>query len=138
MLFAKTTIREVKLEIALQLFQCYVQPIFDYNLVVWTSDFRPSYDKDLNAVFTLFLKRYLGVNYGTRSCLVHFITGTKPLTHSLLEKAQVQVEKIESINLSFKVEPKELLVVTSRSRRPFPNYDPIEAIPTGFWVSEVI
>ena len=89
-------------------------------------------------VFTMFLKRYLGINYGTRSCLLHILPGTKPLTHSILENAQERVEKIEKINLSFNVEHREILVVTSRERGPLPKYNPIEIIPTGFWVSEVM
>ena len=126
------------LDVALKLFQCYVQPIFDYNLVVWSSDFRPSYDKDLNAVFAMFLKRYLGINYGTRSSILHHLTETQPLTNSLLEKAQKQLETIEKINLSFHIDHRELLLVKSRERIPLPNYNPIERIPTGFWHSEIL
>ena len=138
MMFAKTTIKEVKLDIALKLFECYVQPIFDYNLHVWSSDFRLSYDKDINAVFAMFLKRYMGLNYGTKSSIVHFLTETQPLTNSLLEKAKEKIENIEKINLSFHIDHKELLLVKVRERKPFPKYSPIELIPTGFWQSEVL
>ena len=54
MLFAKTPIKEVNLNLALSLFQCYVIPIFEYNLIVWTADFRRSMDKSIDSIFLIF------------------------------------------------------------------------------------
>ena len=106
MLFAKTTIKEVKLDTALKFFQCYIQPIFDYNLVVWSTDFRLSCDEELNSVFTIYLTRYMGLNYGTRSSIVHFLTETQPFRHSILDKGKEQVVLIEKKSLSFSMTTK--------------------------------
>ena len=59
MIFAKTPVKEVGLDLALQLFDCYVKPIFEYCAIVWTSDFRKSYDQKINESLLLFLKKYL-------------------------------------------------------------------------------
>ena len=138
MLFAKTPIKEVKLELVLKLFQCYVLPIFEYNLVVWSVDFRASLDKDINSIFSICLKRWLGVPYVTRSSIVHFLTQTAPLTNTLLEKAEEKVKKINEINLSLELDNEELLLVKDRTRRPLEEYRAIERIPTNFWVSETL
>ena len=45
---------------------------------------------------------------------------------------------MENINFSFNVEHRELLVVKSRERGPLLNYNLIEIISTGLWVSEGI
>ena len=63
----------------------------------------------------------MGLYYGTRSCIVHFLTETQPLTNSILEKAQKQMESIEKLNLSFDIEHRELLLVKSRARLPLLN-----------------
>ena len=42
------------------------------------------------------------------------------------------------MNLSFNVEHRDLLAVKTRARGPFPKYNPIEIIPSVFWVSKVI
>ena len=138
MLFAKTPIKEVKLELVLKLFQCYVLPIFEYNLVVWSVDFRASLDKDINSIFSICLKRWLGVPYVTRSSIVHFLTQTAPLTNTLLEKAEEKVKKINEINLSLELDNEELLLVKDRTRRPLEEYRAFERIPTNFWVSEIL
>ena len=113
-------------------------PIFEYNLVVWSADFRQSCDKDINAVFAIYLKRWLGLPYATRSSLVHFLTETAPLTHTLLEKANNQLKEIGKINLSVNLNFQELLLVNDRTRTVLEKYNAIERIPTGFWSSEAL
>ena len=58
MLFANTPIKEVKIGLAMKLFNCYVLPIFEYCSLVWTSDFRKSYDDKINAVLLFFLELF--------------------------------------------------------------------------------
>ena len=138
MIFAKTPIKEVNLNLALNLFQCYIMPIFEYNLMVWTADFRKSMDKDINSVFLCYLKRWLGLPYSTRSSMVYHLTQTAPLTQTLLEKAQEKLNKVEEINLSLKLDHRELLVVKDRERKVMDPYKIVENVPSGFWKSKMI
>ena len=138
MLFAKTTIKEVKLELVLQLFQCYIVPIFEYCLIVWAADFRLSLDKDINSIFLIYLKCWLGLPYSTRSSIVYFLTETKPFVHTLLEKAEEKLGKIEEIKLSLNLNHQEPFLLRDRARKTLDEYKTTELIPTGFWKSEVL
>ena len=138
MLFAKTPIKEVKIELVLALFQCYIIPIFEYCLAVWAADFRASMDREINSILLIYLKRWLGVPYTTRSSIVYFLTQTKPLVNTLLEKAEEKLGKIEEINLSLNLNHRELFLVNDRARTVLEEYKTLEEIPTGFWKSEVI
>ena len=113
-------------------------PIFEYNLIVWSTDFRESLDDDINSIFRIFLKRWLGVPYATRTAMVHFLTQTTPLVHTLLERAEEQRQKINNINLSLNLKHEDLLVVTDRTRKVLEPYKAVELIPSGFWMSEVL
>ena len=62
MIFARTPVKQVGLDLALQLFDCYVKPIFEYWAIVWTSEFRKSYDQKINESLLLFLKKYLMIS----------------------------------------------------------------------------
>ena len=78
MIFAKTPVKEVGLDLALQLFDCYVKPIFEYCAIVWTSDFRKSYDQKINESLLLFLKKYLKISKRTNNNrLLIFLTDVK-------------------------------------------------------------
>ena len=58
LLFARTPIKEVSLDLALKLFQCYVTPILEFNMVIWTSDFKEALNGTINSIFTKFSYKF--------------------------------------------------------------------------------
>ena len=130
MLFAKTPVNEVSLELAKGLFNCYVLPIFEFGMIIWTSDYCKSLDNSIDAVYLNFLKRYMGVHPKTRNSLIYHITNTSPLSNTMLEKNKKQEQNIvisEDINIS------ELLLLTDRSRTTPEKYVASENIPRTFY-----
>ena len=88
-LFAKVPIKELPLDMVLKIFNIYVLPITTYCISTWLPMLKSTNDKNkINALFTKFLKRYLGVPYGTRNAIVHFLTNIVPLCSTLENKAQ--------------------------------------------------
>jgi hypothetical protein len=86
-LFSRIPIKSVPLTVALNLFNVYVLPIITYALPVWFHKSSEEGRKKLNAIFTKFMKRYLGVPYSTYNAIVHYITGTVPLCNFLQDRA---------------------------------------------------
>ena len=82
-IFARTPVNDVDLELALKLFQCYVQPIMEFNMILWTSNYAKSMEDKINTVLMTFLKRYCNLHPKTRNSLVYFITETVPFTQTL-------------------------------------------------------
>ncbi|CAG0882032.1 unnamed protein product [Cyprideis torosa] len=85
-LFAKLPLKEIPLGVVLDIFNTYVLPIALYALPFWLPKATEEAKKRLNAVFTKYLKRYLGVPYATHNALVHFVTATEPLCSTLEPK----------------------------------------------------
>ena len=82
-LFSKILTPNIPLHVALDLFNCYVLPSYRYGLSLWLGRASEASMCALNAVFSKFLKRYLGVNYHTSNSITHFLTNTAPLTTTL-------------------------------------------------------
>ena len=76
--------KSLPLPVVLKVFDTYVLPILTYCLSVWADFTISSSSRNmLNAVFTKFLKRYLGVPYLTKTAIVYYITNTYPLVNEL-------------------------------------------------------
>ena len=82
-------------------------------------------------MFTKFLKRYLGVPFGTYNGLVHYVTGTVPLCHSLnlkIQNAFLNINYPSCVN-GFQLNAPEV----------FPSfYYTFEHVPSFFWFSPVL
>ena len=76
-------IRNLKLDVALQLFDTYVFSGLRYGLPLWINNCSESVMNSLNATFSKFLKSYLGVPFHSNNAIVHLITGTCPLVDRL-------------------------------------------------------
>jgi hypothetical protein len=60
-LFSRIPVKSIPLSVALNLFNTYILPIITYALPVWFPKTNDEGRKRLNAIFTKFMKRYLGV-----------------------------------------------------------------------------
>ena len=85
----------------------------------------------MDAVFSKFLKRYLGVPYSTYNSIIYFLTGCEPLSHFLAKNCEKYFLKL---NFPSCLEGVHFQVPTLQIQ----TYNPIEAIPSYFWFSRVI
>lgn len=130
-LFAKLPLREVPMAVVIDIFNTYVLPIALYALPIWYPNLREDGKKSLNAVFTKFLKRYLGLPWGTRNGLVHYVTGTSPMCHYL----QSNVSKY-FYNLVYPSCMNGVLLTPPPQSSS--TYCSVEHVPSYFWMSRVI
>jgi len=82
-LMTRLPIKDLPLNLALQLFNCYALPLFRYGVAFWIGSCSPSSQQTANACFTKFLKTYLGVPYHANNAITHFLTNTCPLSNTL-------------------------------------------------------
>jgi len=127
-LFSKIVSPNIPLHVALDLFNCYVMPTYRYGLSLWLGRASEASMSSLNAVFTKYLKRYLGVNYKANNSITYFLTNTAPLStilHSLY------AESFSSLSFPSCLHGIQL----SRCDIRWEPYNPIPAIPSHFWRS---
>ena len=131
LLFSRLPLKELPLTTVLHVFNIYILPILTYCSTVWLPWLKSKADINrMNASFTKFLKRYLGVPYRTHNSIVHFITNTIPLNKTLKEKAQ---------NLFLKVQfPRSLEGVQFTPPVMTDEYQAFKELPSTFWASEVL
>ena len=93
-LFSRFPLKEMPLNVVLDLFRVYIFPIVSYALPIWLPALSGTSTKSLNSMFSKYLKRYLGLPYTANNAIVHFLTGTEPLCTSLNNKALKAAFKI--------------------------------------------
>ena len=130
-LFARLPLREISLQVVLDIFHTYILPIVMYALPIWFPSMTENASKRLNSLFTKYLKRYLGLPYLTNNAIVHFLTDTSSLCDILRHKLLKA-----TLNISYPAELDGVRIL------PLPNetlnncpYNPIPSIPTYFWLS---
>ena len=87
LLNAKIPLKRLPLKTVLKVFDVYLLPCFSYGNSFWISKTIKNSETAVNAVFTKFLKRYLGIPNHCRNSIVHHITETKPLFLTLKDLA---------------------------------------------------
>jgi len=130
-LFAKLKPLDISLDIAIDLFNCYILPIYTYGLGLWIGKCSENTINASNAVFTKFLKRYLGIPYRSNNAITHFITETKPLLTTLQNLSQ---KSINSMTFPKLLDGYKLALTNYTSAAEL--YNPIPSVPTSFWMSK--
>lgn len=82
-LFSSLPLKDIPLPVALKVFSIFILPVIQYCLPVWLPDAPITSMSKLNSLFTKYLKRFLGIPYAVNNDVVHLITGTVPLSHTL-------------------------------------------------------
>ena len=125
----------VPLHLTLKVFQELVAPLFHYGLALWSSQVSNAALQSLDALWTKFLKRYLGLPNYANNATVLFITNTQPLSKSLRSRAPHETggltfpTSLSGLKLSFLAD-----IEQSVQER----YNPIPLIPTTFWNTRTI
>lgn len=131
---AKVDLRALDLKIVLQIFGVYITPLFDYGLPLWASGCSNSTWKTIDAIFTKFLKYYLGLPKFASNQIVYFLTQTVPYSNFLQEKAPNGLKKLVFPDLlnGFQLSFPNLLKV------PEPFVNAVEFPPFVPWLTDVI
>ena len=82
-LFSRLPIADIPLSTALEVFNVFILSVIRYALSVWFPAATISSLKRIDAVFTKFLKRFLGLPYSALNSLTYKITNTVPLSSTL-------------------------------------------------------
>ena len=134
LLFAKLPIQNIPFQLVVQLFDTYIAPLFHYGLCLWASNCSHSSLQALDAVWTKYLKRYLGLPPFANNSIVYHVTETLPLSYSLKVIAPQKVGGLvfpncfSGLKLSF--------IPSIEDIPPMPDLNP--TIPTTFWMSRMI
>ena len=83
LLFIQLPLKSLSLDILIQVFNCFVLPIFLYGCHLWLTSYSTAAESSLNAVFSKFLKRYLCLPFFARNDLVYFVCNAIPLINKL-------------------------------------------------------
>ena len=126
-LFSKIKTRDVPLSVMLDLFTCYVLPVYQYGLALHIGKYSENAMNAANAVFSKFLKRYLGIPYWSNNSITYFITGTQPLMTTLQQLGQ---KSINALKFPHVLHGHKLSLV--RNINTSVRYDPIQFIPNTF------
>ena len=135
LLFAKLPLMHVPLHLAIDVFRVYIAPLFHYGLALWMSKVSKAMLQALDAVWTKFLKRYLGVPVWTNNATILHIANEQPLSKTLKKRAPHQLgglvfpESLSGMKLSF--------LKNSQPDDDDPN-DIISRIPSAFWSTRII
>ena len=131
-LFSRIPIKSIPLSVALNLFNIYVLPIITYALPVWFHKSSEDGRKKLNAVFTKFMKRYLGIPYSSYNAIVHYLAGTVPLCN-FLQNRSVR----DFFNIPFPDSLRGCQFNPPTELEELKGYNVYEEVPSFFWLSRV-
>ena len=127
---ARLPIKNLPLHLVLQIYSCYVLPLFRYGLPLFLSSCSQSAQQKANSSFTKFLKSYLGIPFHSNNAITHFLTNTNPLMHTLEILAPHCIK-----SLSFPPELNNYKISFLSSTSQNSPYNPIPLIPSFFWHS---
>lgn len=133
MLFQNVNLRNLRLDLVLQMFNVYVFPVFRYGAVLWLSSCSEAALSSVDSLFTKYLKRYLGLPKHCNNAIIHLLTDTTPLSHQLRSLAPSFAS-----SLSFPSCLSGLQISLLRDSSSPHAYSPIQSIPTTFWHSRVV
>jgi len=124
MLYSKLPIQNIPLTLVIQLFETYLSPIFHYGLPMWISNCSKAALQALDAVWTKYLKRYLGLPPYAMNNIVYLLTDTRPFSNTLKSIALQKVgglvfpDCFSGLKLSFLTGA----VMEQPSHNPIPQY----------------
>ena len=130
MLFSKLPLNSIPIHVAITVFNMYVRSILTYCLPIWFRSIDQNSINKINALYTKFLKRCLGVPKSACNAKIHYILQTEPLCNYLHEQAQKMFYKIPF--------PTSLNGVQFHPPHPhwIMPYRRVQEVPTYFWISE--
>ena len=129
-LMSRLPLRNLPLELVLQVFRCYVLPIFTYGHQLYVNECSKNSLRAADATFTKYLKRYLGIPYHANNSITHYLTSTVPLTTTL---NTLRMTGLNAFTMPPEMHGYTLSFLNNSNANT--KYDPLPLIPTYFWRS---
>jgi len=94
-LYMRLPMYSMSLDLVIRIFQTYILPIFLYCTRIYAPNLKSlNAIQQLNAVFTNYVKRYLGLPKYANNAAIHYYCGTWPLYNATMHGAVHAVSKI--------------------------------------------
>ena len=128
-LFSTLPIKQLPIHLVKRIFACYIFPIFSYGSPLWLASCSNNALQSVDAVYSSYLKRYLGVPRHCNNAVTHFLCNSLPLTDTLRVGAFKQFSR-----LSFpdKLSGYRFSFCPSQYESKF---FAVEKVPSTFWAS---
>ena len=128
-IFATTSVGNVSAKLAMELFDVYIKPMYDYCAAIWTTKVCKSALDNMDRVYLKYWKRYLQVRRSSSANITYLVTGTYPLSERILENP---TKALESINLSINLEGHQLQLIKNKPVQP-EKYIFQKEVPEKVW-----
>ena len=132
-MFANLPLREIPLDMFLNLFKIYILGLFQFGLPIWRVQCAKSAWDQLDSTFTKYLKSYLGIPKYSNNAITHFLSETIPFSLYMMNRVQESIsvlifpKEYHNIKLSF-------LDYTADTADDLWNI--YEKIPTWYWMTQ--
>ena len=130
-LFSHLNLRNLTLELVLKIFRCYIQPIITYGISGWWGNVSRNALSKVNAVFTQFLKSWLGIPKASSNAMTYFITNPYPLTKQV---EWVYSKQFDILRSQLPHLPRVIFEKSSFELDPYWNF---EKVPPYMWFNKV-
>ena len=128
-IFAMTPVENVNAKLAEELFNVYIQPVYEYCAAIWTSKVSKKSIENMNRVQQKYWKRYLQVPKCASTDITYLLSGTVPLSEKIFKNPTRQ---LESINLSINLHGHQLNLVRNKPAQE-EEYSFQKDVPVKFW-----
>ena len=135
LLYAKLPIQDIPLHLVKQVFDTFIAPTFHYGLCLWINKCSIASMQSLDAVWSKYLKRYLGIPPYSNNSIVYHVTDSQPLSTTLKSLAPRRLgglvfpECFSGMRLSF---------IQGTDDQNFTSFNPVPSIPTTYWMSRIV
>ena len=102
-LWKMLNIGELSLDVTLQIFDCYIQPIYTYGIGVWWQNSNKNIVQMINATFTMYIKIWMKIPVASTNSLFYFTTKTTELNNTLEKDFRKQISKINLPHLDTQI-----------------------------------
>ena len=132
-MFANLPLREIPLDMFLNLFKIYILGLFQFGLPIWRVQCAKSAWDQLDSTFTKYLKSYLGIPKYSNNAITHFLSETIPFSLYMMNRVQDSIsvlifpKEYHNIKLSF-------LDYTADTADD--SWNIYEKIPTWYWMTQ--
>ena len=131
-MYANLPIREVPLDMAINLFKIYILGLFQFGLPIWRTKCATAAWDQLDATFTKYLKRYLGVPRYACNAITYHLTGSIPF--STFMKRRIS-QSISVLRFPGEFHGMMLPCLIYPNSLEDEEYNNNERVPSWFWLS---
>lgn len=133
-LWRMLNIRRLPFNLAMRVFECYLKPILTYGIQIWWHDLNKNSRNTINALFTKFLKSWMGIPAASLNSFTYHITNTMPLVYKLNVDYKNALQKVYLPHLTYCIPQLEDM----RNNKFTYDLASITNIPSYMWCTRTI